>query len=129
MMSLKRSEKAGPGKVGLSSPMILGRSEGATGGLPTRAVAENAGVAPISPNGRVGGAKYGTSCTGEAQRLSSVQISEKRFRNVPATVRREAVRTPDPNWMRVRVLQSRKLVPNRPLGALLLFWGVVMDED
>ena len=82
--------------------MIQGRSEGATGGLPTRAAAENAGVASMSPNGRVGGAEYGTSCSGEAQRLSAVQISETRF-----------------HWMRVRVLQSRKLVPNRPLGALL----------
>jgi hypothetical protein len=52
-----------------------------------------------------------------------VQISEKLLRNVPATVRREAVRTPDPHWMRVRVLQSRKLVPNRPLGALLPPFG------
>ena len=46
----------------------------------------------MSPNGRVDGAKYGTSCIGEAQRLSAVQISEKLLRNVPATVRREAVR-------------------------------------
>src|ERR1700759_760433 len=45
MMSLKRSENAGPGKVGLSSPMIQGRSEGATEVLPTGARAENAGVA------------------------------------------------------------------------------------
>jgi len=128
MISLKRSENAGPEDIGFLSLMTLGRSEGATGGLPTRAVAENAGVASMSPNGRVGGAKYGTSCIGEAQRLSAVQISEKLLRNVPATVRREAVRTPDPNWMRVRVLQSRKLVPNRPLGALLLS-GVVMEVD
>jgi hypothetical protein len=93
MMSLKRSENAGPKKSGLSSLAILGRSEGATGGLPTRAGAENAGVAPTSSNGRGGGAKYGTSCTGEAQRLSAVQISEKLLRNVPATVRQEADRT------------------------------------
>jgi hypothetical protein len=46
----------------------------------------------MSPNGRVGGTKYGTSCIGEAQRLSAVQISEKHPRNVPATVRREAGR-------------------------------------
>ena len=50
MISLKRSENAGPEKAGLSSQAILGRSEGATGGLPTRAVAENAGVASMSPN-------------------------------------------------------------------------------
>ena len=92
MMSFKRSGKAGPEKAGLSSLVILGRSEGATGGLPTRAGAENAGVAPTSPDGRVGGVKYGTSCIGEARRPSSVQISEKQLRNVPATVRREAVR-------------------------------------
>jgi hypothetical protein len=54
MTSLKRSENAGPEEVGFLSLMTLGRSEGATGGLPTRAVAENAGVAPMSPNGRVG---------------------------------------------------------------------------
>ena len=123
MTSLKRSENAGPEEIGFLSLMTLGRSEGATGGLPTRARAENAGVAPTSPNGRGGGAEYGTSCIGEAQRLSSVQISEKPLRNVPATVRREAVRTPDPNWMRVRALQPRKLVPNRPLGALLPLSG------
>jgi hypothetical protein len=119
MTSLRRSGNAGPEDIGFLSLMTLGRSEGATGGLPTRAGAENAGVVPTSPNGRGGGAEYGTSCIGEAQRLSSVQISEKPLRNVPATVRREAVRTPDPNWMRVRALQPRKLVPNRPLGALL----------
>ena len=61
----------------------------------------------MNPNGRVVGAEYGTSCIGEPQRVSAVQISEKPLRNVPATVRREAVRTPDPNWMRVRVSKAR----------------------
>src|SRR6516165_6510511 len=93
MTSLKRSENAGPEEFGFLSLMTLGRSGGATGGLPTRAVAENAGVASMSPNGRVGGAEYGTSCIGEAQRLSAVQISEKPLRNVPASVRREADRS------------------------------------
>jgi len=50
MISLKRSENAGPEDVGFLSLTTLGRSEGATGGLPTRAVAENAGVASMSPN-------------------------------------------------------------------------------
>src|ERR1700759_1165223 len=124
MTSWKRSGNAGLEKDGVSLPEISGRSEAATGGLATRARAENAGVAQMNPNGRVGGAEYGTSCIGEPQRVSAVQISEKPLRNVPATVRREAVRTPDPNWMRVRALQPRKLVPSRPLGALLPPFGV-----
>src|ERR1700759_2133775 len=93
MTSWKRSGNAGLEKDGVSLPEISGRSEAATGGLPTRARAENAGVARMNPNGRVGGAEYGTSCIGEPQRVSSVQISEKPLRNVPASVRGEADRS------------------------------------
>jgi hypothetical protein len=97
MMGLKRSEDAGPGKVGLSSPIIEGRSEGATGGVPTRARAENAGVAPDEPQRASGRRRVRKKLHRRAPTVGTVQITEKRLQNVPATVRRGAVRTPYPN--------------------------------
>ena len=76
----------------------------------------------MSPNGRVGGAEYGTSCIGEAQRLSAVQISEKLFRNVPATVRREADRSQSFTWMRIpRLATAEHWYHSRSLGVPLPF--------
>ena len=82
----------------------------------------------MSPNGRVGGAEYGTSCIGEAQRLSAVQISEKQLRNVPASVRREADRSQTPSWMRIpRLAAAEHWYQSRSLGVPLPFGGSELD--
>ena len=69
----------------------------------------------------------GTSCIGEARRPSSVQISEKQLRIVPATVRRGAVRSQVPIWMRVRVSKARTLLAKADLSAHCSPLGVVME--
>ena len=127
MTSLEQSGKAGPEEVGILSPANQVEAKKQPEACQRGRQPKSGSCTGRAPTGEFGGANYGTSCTGEARRPSSVQISEKQLRNVPATVRREAVRTPDPNWMRVRVLQSRKLVPNRPLSALLPLRAVVME--
>ena len=72
--------------------------------------------------------RCGTSCIGEARRLSAVQISEKLSRIVPATVRRAAVRTQISKLDAGPRLDSADIgTKSRPLGALLPFGGVVME--
>ena len=79
----------------------------------------------MNPNGRVGGAEYGTSCIGEPQRVSAVQISEKPLRNVPASVRREADRSQTPSWMRIpRLATAEHWYHSRPLGVPLPIRGL-----
>ena len=125
MMSLKRSEKAGPEEVGLSSPASQVDAKEQPEACQRGRQPRNADIAPDEPQ-RVSlvAQSNGTSCTGEARRPSAVQISEKLPRIVPATVRRAAVRNQIPCWMRVRVSTARTLLAKADLSAHCSYlWG------
>ena len=92
MTSLEQSGKAGPEEVGNLSPANQVEAKKQPEACQRGREPKSGSCTGRAPTGEFGGANYGTSCTGEARRPSSVQISEKQLRNVPATVRREAVR-------------------------------------
>jgi hypothetical protein len=110
MTSLKRSGKAGPEEVGNLSLANQVEAKKQPEACQRGREPKSGSCTGRAPTGEFGGANYGTSCTGEARRPSSVQISEKLLRIVPATVRRVAVRIRNPQRVRVRVSKTRKLL-------------------
>ena len=117
MTNLELSEKAGPEEVGFSSPANQVEAKKQPEACQRGREPKSGSCTGRAPTGEFGGANYGTSCIGEAWRPSSVRISEKQLRIVPATVRRAAVRTQVPIWMRVRVSKARTLLAKADLSA------------
>ena len=110
MTSLEKSGKAGPEEVGFLSPANQVEAKEQPEACQRGRQPKSGSCTGRAPTGEFGGANYGTSCTGDPQRVSLVQISEKLLRIVPATVRRVAVRNQLPTWMRVRVSKARTLL-------------------
>ena len=110
MMNLKQSGKAGPEETSLSSPANQVEAKKQPEACQRGREPKSGSCTGRAPTGEFGGANYGTSCTGDPQRVSLVQISEKLLRIVPATVRRVAVRIRNPQRVRVRVSTTRKLL-------------------
>ena len=127
MTSLRQSGKAGTEEVGFLSPINQVEAKKQPEACQRGREPKSGSCTGRAPTGEFGGANYGTSCTGEARRPSSVQISEKLRRIVPATVRRAAVRTQIPHWVRVRVSTARTLLAKADLSAHCSPLGVVME--
>ena len=120
MTSLEQSGKAGPEEVGILSPANQVEAKEQPEACQRGREPKSGSCTGRAPTGEFGGANYGTSCTGDPQRVSLVQISEKQLRIVPATVRRAAVRTQSSTLDAGPRLDSADIgTKSRPLGAPL----------
>ena len=109
MTNLEPSEKAGPEEVGLSSPANQVDAKKQPEACQRGREPKSGSCTGRAPTGEFGGANYGTSCISPAPAGGKDADLRKASSNRPGTVRRAAVRSQIPSWMRVRVSTARTM--------------------